>query len=43
MARDHHVPLLDIGTMEQFKQGHINVHGDLDRFTEDGVVFSSGS
>ena len=43
MARDRHVPLLDIGTMDQIKQGHIKVHGDLDRFTEDGVVFSNGS
>jgi indole-3-pyruvate monooxygenase len=43
MARDHHVPLLDIGTMDQIKQGHIAVHGDLDHFTEDGVVFSNGS
>jgi hypothetical protein len=43
LARDHHVPLLDIGTIEQIKQGHINVHGDLDCFTEDGVVFSDGA
>ena len=43
MARDHHVPLLDIGTMDQIKQGRIAVHGDLDRFTEDGGVFSNGS
>jgi indole-3-pyruvate monooxygenase len=43
MARDHHVPLLDIGTMDQIKQGRIAVHGGLDRFTEDGVVFSNGS
>ena len=43
MAPDHHVPLLDIGTMEQIKQGHVAVHGDLDRFTEDGVVCSAGS
>jgi len=43
IARDHHVPLLDIGTMDLIKQGRIAVHGDLDRFTEDGVVFSNGS
>jgi indole-3-pyruvate monooxygenase len=43
MARDHHVPLLDIGTMDQIKQGRIAIHGDLDHFTEDGVVFSNGS
>lgn len=43
MARDHHVPLLDIGTMDQIKQGNITVHGDLDHFTQDGVVFANGS
>jgi len=43
MARDQHVPLLDIGTMDQIKRGRIALHGDLDRFTEDGVVFSDGS
>jgi len=29
--------------MDQIRQGHITVHGDLDHFTEDGVVFSNGS
>ena len=29
--------------MDQIKQGHIKVHGNLDRFTEKGVVFSNGS
>ncbi len=43
MARDQHVPLLDIGTMEQIRQGHITVHGDLDHFVDDGVVFSDGT
>jgi hypothetical protein len=43
IARDHHVPLLDIGTMEQIKRGRIAVHGDLHHFTEDGVVFADGS
>jgi cation diffusion facilitator CzcD-associated flavoprotein CzcO len=43
VARDHHVPLLDVGSMDQIRQGHSNVHGDLDRCTEDGVVFSDGT
>lgn len=43
MARDHHVPLVDIGTLNQIRQGRLAVHRDLDRFTEDGVVFSNGS
>jgi indole-3-pyruvate monooxygenase len=43
IARDRHVPLLDIGTMAQIKAGRITVHGGIDRFTEAGVVFSDGS
>ena len=43
MARDHQVPLLDIGTMDQIKKGRITVHGDLDHFTEDSVVFADDS
>jgi len=43
VTRDRHVPLLDVGSMDQIRQGHINVHGDLDRCTEDGVVFSDGT
>lgn len=42
IARDHCVPLLDVGTMKQIKRGRITVHGDLARFTEDGVVFADG-
>ncbi|MEI7779475.1 MAG: NAD(P)/FAD-dependent oxidoreductase [Actinomycetes bacterium] len=40
MARDQHIPLLDIGTMDQIKKGRIIVHGDLERFSPEGVVFS---
>jgi indole-3-pyruvate monooxygenase len=43
IARDRHVPLLDIGTMDQIKAGKIVVHGAIDHFTETGVVFSDGS
>jgi indole-3-pyruvate monooxygenase len=43
IARDRHVPLLDIGTMDQIKAGNIVVHGDIDHFTATGVVFSDGS
>jgi indole-3-pyruvate monooxygenase len=43
IARHNQVPLLDIGTLEQIKQGHITVHGGLERFTEDGVNFADGS
>jgi indole-3-pyruvate monooxygenase len=42
IARDRHIPLLDIGTMEHIRAGRITVHGDIQRFTEDGVVFADG-
>jgi cation diffusion facilitator CzcD-associated flavoprotein CzcO len=37
------VPLLDVGTVELIKQGHIDVVPGIERFTETGVVFSDGS
>ena len=43
IARDRHIPLLDIGTMAAIKQGRIGVHGDIDHFTADGVVFTDSS
>ncbi|HEX4019044.1 MAG TPA: NAD(P)/FAD-dependent oxidoreductase [Frankiaceae bacterium] len=43
IAHDRHVPLLDIGTIEQIKQGHITVHGGVERFTADGVRFTDGT
>lgn len=42
IARDRHIPLLDIGTMAHIRAGRIGVHGDIQRFTEDGVVFTDG-
>ena len=43
IARDRHIPLLDIGTMNLIKEGRIGVHGDIAHVTEDGVVFTDGS
>lgn len=43
MARDRKIPLLDIGTMEHIRAGRIGVHGGIERFTADGVVFTDGS
>lgn len=43
IARDHRIPLLDIGTMDQIKRGRIAVHGELDHFVDDGVAFTDGS
>jgi len=39
IARDHHIPLLDIGTMRAIRDGRITVHGGVERFSEHGVVF----
>ena len=35
--------MLDIGTIAHLRAGHIGVHGEILRFTEDGVVFVDGS
>ncbi len=43
IARDRHIPLLDIGTVDQIRAGRIVVHGDIARFTESGVVFDDGT
>jgi hypothetical protein len=43
IKNDRHIPLLDIGTMEHIKAGRITVHGAIERFTTDGVVFADGS
>jgi indole-3-pyruvate monooxygenase len=42
IAKDRHVPLLDIGTMDHIKAGRIAVHGDVRRFSADSVVFDDG-
>ncbi len=43
IARDKHIPLLDIGTMKQIRAGRIGVHGAIERFTTTGVVFVDGT
>jgi indole-3-pyruvate monooxygenase len=43
MVRDRKIPLLDIGTMEHIRAGRITVHGGIERFSADGVVFTDGS
>ncbi len=42
MARDRHVPLLDIGTMDLIRNGQLAVHPAIERFTPSGVVFVDG-
>ena len=43
IAKDRHIPLLDIGTMDHIKAGRITVHGGVTRFTGSGVVFDDGT
>jgi indole-3-pyruvate monooxygenase len=43
MARDRHIPVLDIGTMEHIRAGRITIHGGIERFTPDGVIFADGT
>jgi indole-3-pyruvate monooxygenase len=43
IARDHHIPLLDIGTMAQLRAGRIRLHGGIAGFTSDGVQFVDGT
>jgi hypothetical protein len=43
IARDRHIPLLDIGTMAHLRAGRIGLHGEITQFTEDGVIFADGS
>lgn len=43
IARDRHIPLLDIGTIDLIRQGRIAVHGGINRFTENTVVFEDGT
>ena len=42
IARDRHIPLLDIGTMKHLRAGRIGLHAEIERFSEDGVVFTGG-
>jgi len=43
IARDRHIPLLDIGTMRHIRAGRLPVHPGIARFTRDGVEFTDGS
>ena len=43
VVRDHSVPVLDVGTIEQIKAGRVIVHGGIDHFTDYGTVFADGT
>jgi len=40
IAEDHRVPLLDAGTLDRIRRGAIRVRGNIDHFTDEGVIFA---
>jgi cation diffusion facilitator CzcD-associated flavoprotein CzcO len=36
------IPLIDVGTIDLIKRGQVSVYPGIERFTEDGVVFTDG-
>lgn len=43
VRRDARIPLIDIGTIKLIKQGRIAICQGIERFTEEGVVFTDGT
>lgn len=41
MRKDHHIPLIDVGTIGHIRAGHITVYPGIKCFTETGVVFEN--
>jgi thioredoxin reductase len=39
---DTHIPLIDVGTIQLIKEGHLTVYPGIEEFTEDAVKFSDG-
>ena len=42
IQRDARIPLIDVGTIKLIKEGRITVWPGIERFTEEGVVFTDG-
>jgi len=42
MRQDARIPLIDVGTVKLIKGGRITVYGEIQKFCEDGVIFSDG-
>lgn len=36
------IPLIDVGTVDLIRRGHVQVRPEIERFTRDGVVFAGG-
>ncbi len=42
IRRDGRIPLIDVGTIRLIKNGQVKVHPGIERFTDQGVLFSDG-
>ena len=42
IQNDKHIPLIDVGTINLIKQGHIAVFSGVEEFTENSVKFTDG-
>jgi hypothetical protein len=40
---DSRIPLIDVGTIQLIKEEQIGVYPGIDRFTEEGVIFTDGT
>jgi indole-3-pyruvate monooxygenase len=43
IQRDGNIPVLDIGTMNHIRKGHINIYGDIDHIEGRTIHFSEGT
>jgi cation diffusion facilitator CzcD-associated flavoprotein CzcO len=42
IRNDAHIPLIDVGTLQLIKDGHLEVYAGIQEFTGDGVIFLDG-
>jgi len=42
IQRDRNIPVLDIGTINHIRKGHINIYGDIDYIEGKTIHFSEG-
>lgn len=42
ILQDGRIPLIDVGTIDLIKRGHVAVYPGIERFTADGVLFADG-
>ena len=42
IRRDARIPLIDIGTLKLIKHGQVTVRPGIDRYTDDGIIFTDG-